>query len=85
MKGKQIPYAVIIAAKGGDQEAVNRILAHYNNYIDFHSTRTMFDECGNPRSVIDPEIKQRIEAKIIDCIICTFDPFRLSDGEKIEE
>lgn len=85
MKGKLIPYSVIVAAKNGDQEAVNRIIAHYDNYIDSQSTRIMFDERGNPRSVIDPKIKQRIQAKIIDCIIFDFDPSRLPDGKKIEE
>ena len=85
MKGRLIPYAIINSAKNGDQEAVNLILTHYNNDIDFHATRTMFDEHGNPRSVIDPEIKQRIQAKIIDCIIYDFDPSRLPDGEKLED
>jgi hypothetical protein len=80
-----IPYRVIVAAKSGDPDAMNEILAHYNNVIEYHSRRTMYDEFGNPHTVIDPEIKDRIQAKIIDKIIYDFDPQRLPEGETLED
>jgi hypothetical protein len=45
----------------------------------------MYDEFGNPHTVIDPEIKDRIQAKIIDKIIYDFDPQRLPEGETLED
>ena len=80
-----VPYDVIIAAKKGDPDAMNTILAHYDSLIDFHSRRTLYDEYGNPHKAIDPDIKQRICAKIIDKVINNFDPYRLPPGETLEE
>ena len=82
---RMVPYSVILAATQGDPDAVNTILSHYDSYIDYHSRRTLYDEYGNPHSAIDPEIKQRIRAKIIDKIIHDFDPFCLPEGEVLEE
>ena len=84
MKGKLIPYPVIIAAKGGDADAMNEILAHNSGRIDSFSRRICLDGYGNPRSVIDTEIRDRIVAKLIDRIIYDFDPYRLPDGETLE-
>jgi hypothetical protein len=44
----------------------------------------MYDEFGNSHTVIDPEIKNRIQAKIIDKIIYDFDPQRIPEGETLE-
>lgn len=86
MKNKTlIPYAVIIAAKNGDPEAMQEILTHYNRVVDFHSRRTIYDECENPHTKVDPEIKHRIQAKIISSIIYDFDPYRLPKGESLED
>lgn len=82
---KLVPYTVIVAAKGGDPDAMHKILTHYAKTIDFHSQRTVYDEYGNPHTAIDPEIKQRIQAKIIDKIINDFDPSRLPEGEVLEQ
>ncbi len=82
---KMVPYSVIVAAKEGDPDAINTILSHYDSYIDHHSRRTLYDEYGNAHSAIDPEIKQRIRTKIIDRIIHDFNPFRLPEGEILEE
>lgn len=81
---KLVPYTVIIAAKNGDPDAMHKILAHYDRVIDFHSQRTVYDEYGNPRTAVDPEIKCRIQTKIIDKIINDFDPTCLPNGEVLE-
>lgn len=81
---KLVPYTIIIAAKKGDPDAMHKILSHYDRFIDFHSQRTVYDEYGNPCTAVDPEIKHRIQAKIIDKIIHDFDPSHLPEGEVLE-
>lgn len=82
MKGeKLIPYEVIVAAKGGDGEAMCQILRYYEPYIIRCSQRTFHDEYGNRYQVVDEEIKNRIQAKLIYQLIYDFDPFRLPAGE----
>ena len=85
MSGKLVPYSVIIAAKAGNPEAMNTILQHNAGRITSYSRRIQLDEYGNPHSVIDPEIRDRIVTKLINRIIYDFDPYRLPDGETLEE
>lgn len=73
---KLIPYEVIIGAKNGDSEAMSQILRHYEPYIARCSQRTLYDEYGNQYQVVDEEIKNRIQAKLMFQIIYDFDPFR---------
>lgn len=76
MKGKKlIPYAVIVAAKNGDSEAMSQILRHYEPYIIRCSKRTLYDEYGNQYQVVDEEIKNRIQSKLMYQIVYDFDPF----------
>lgn len=78
MKGdKLIPYGVIVAVKGGDSEAMSQILRHYEPYIIRCSQRTLYDEYGNRYQVVDEEIKNRIQAKLMYQLIYGFDPFKL--------
>lgn len=84
MKGKLVPYSVIVAAKNGDIDAMKKILTHHSGRIESFSCRINLDEYGNPRSVIDHEIRDRIIAKLIDRIIYDFDPYRLPEGETLE-
>ena len=44
---KLISYETIVAAKGGDSEAMCQILRHYEPYIICCSQRTFYDEYGN--------------------------------------
>lgn len=77
MKSKRlIPYTVIVAAKGGDSEAMNCILRHYEPHIIRCSKRTLYDEYGNQYQVVDEEIKNRIQSKLMYQIVYDFDPFR---------
>ncbi len=84
MNGKLVSYSVIVAAKNGDMDAMDEILAHNSGRIESFSRRISFDEYGNPHNVIDVEIRDRIVAKLIDRIIYDFDPYRLPEGETLE-
>ncbi len=77
MSNNLIPYETILAAKSGDAEAMEKILNHYAPYIIACSKRTMYDEYGNKYEVVDDEIRQRIEAKLMYGIIFDFDPYKL--------
>lgn len=78
---KRIPYSTILAAKTGDGEAMQKILRHYSSYIASFSKRAFFDEYGSRYELVDDDIKQRIEAKLMYQIIYKFDPSRLPDAE----
>lgn len=85
MKGKKlIPYEVIVAAKSGGSEAMRQILRHYEPYIARCSQRTLYDEYGNQYWVVDEEIKNRIQAKLMYQLIYDFDPFKLPAGESLK-
>lgn len=75
----RIGYQTILAAKAGDSEALNSILQHYAAYIAAHAKRPFFDEYGNRYELVDEEIRQRIEAKLIYQIINKFDPCQRPD------
>lgn len=77
-----ISYEVIVAAKGGDNEAMRQILRHYEPYITRCAQRTFYDEYGNRYQIVDEEIKNRIQAKLMYQLIYDFDPFRLPTKEK---
>lgn len=80
-----ISYQVILAAKSGDSEALTDILQHYSGYICYYSKRTFYDKYGNRYELIDEDIKQRIEAKLMFQIIYKFDTTRLPPGETLEK
>lgn len=82
---KLVPYAVILAATKGDPDAMMEILSHYDGLIEFYSRRTLYDEFGNSHTAVDVDIKQRIQARIIEKIIYEFDPYRLPPGETLED
>jgi hypothetical protein len=67
-----LPYPVIVLAAGGDVDAINAVLRHYEGYIAVLSTRQLFDEYGNPHLCVDEGIRRRLEIKLITAIL-TFD------------
>ena len=83
MSYKLIPYETILTAKRGEAEAMIAIIKHYRNYIAHFSRRTFYDEYGNSYEVVDEEIMQRIEAKLMVSIFYKFDPERLPEGETL--
>ena len=69
MKGTLIPFPVIVAASKGDVEAINQVLKHYEGYIISLSTRTLYDEFGNPHICVDENIRRRLQTKLIAAIL----------------
>ena len=64
-----IPYPVIAAAVVGDPEAVNRAVRHYSGYIAVLSMRTSYDKNGFPHSLVDEDMRRRLETKLIISIL----------------
>ena len=60
-----MPYETIEAATRGDITAINSVLAHFDGYIATLATRTLYDEHGCPCQYLDPELKRRLETKLI--------------------
>lgn len=74
-----ISYKTILAAKAGDGESLTAILHHYSSYISAFSKRTVFDEYGNRYDLVNDDIRQRIEAKLMFQIVYKFDPTKLPE------
>ena len=85
MKIDRIPYETILRAKYGDPEAMKMVLRHYSRYISHYSKRPFYDSYGNCLEIVDEDIRQRIEAKLMFQIIYKFDASRLPDGEILEQ
>jgi hypothetical protein len=66
---EQIPYPVIVLAAGGDVDAINAVLKHYEGYITVLSTKQFFDEDGNPHLCVDEGLRRRLETKLITAIL----------------
>lgn len=66
---KLLPFPVIEAASNGDTDAINQVLKHYEGYITTLSTRTLYDEYGNPHICVDEGIRRRLQTKLITAII----------------
>jgi len=64
-----LPFPVIVAATGGDMEAINKVLKHYKGYIIALSTRRLYDEYGNAHLFVDEELRQTLETKLIAKIL----------------
>ena len=69
---KNLPLSVIIAAMGGDGQALGAVLTHYRRYIRSLATRTLTDEYGNEYYYVDEERRLRLEARLIYCIVTDF-------------
>ena len=60
-----LPFETIEAATRGDITAINSVLAHFEGYIATLATRTLYDQHGCPCQYLDPELKRRLETKLI--------------------
>ncbi len=68
-KNYLLPVHVIKAAADGDVEAINYILKHYDGYIAKLATRKFYDEYGQSYYGVDPDLKRRLETKLITKIL----------------
>ena len=64
-----LPMDVIEAARTGDPLALERVLRHYDRYINKICTRTLYDKDGLPHIGIDEHMKHRLQAKVVDAIV----------------
>ena len=64
-----LPFHVIEAAAGGNVDAINKVLKHFEGYIIALSTRRLYDEYGRAHFVIDSEIRRTLETKLITKIL----------------
>ena len=69
VKAHLLPFSVIQKAAGGDVEAINAVLKHYERYIARLSLRELYDEYGNPHLCVDEELRRRLETKLITKIL----------------
>ncbi len=70
---------------GERKQAMQAILKNFENYICHCSKRTVIDSEGNRTERVDPEIKERIEEKLMLGIIYKFDLAKLPEGETLED
>jgi hypothetical protein len=70
--GGLLPYPVIMAASGGDVDAINVILKHFGGYITILAAKRLYGENGEPHLYVDEGLRRRLETKLITKIL-TFD------------
>jgi hypothetical protein len=61
-------FNTIVSAVEGNENAIEKILNHYDNYICKSSLRPLYDDMGNMILSVDMEMKGRIRAAIIEMI-----------------
>jgi hypothetical protein len=64
-----LPFPVIAAASGGDIDAINKVLKHYEGYIIALSTRRLYDEYGSAHLFLDEELRRILETRLITKIL----------------
>ena len=69
VKARLLPFSVIQKAAGGDVEAINAVLKHYEGYIARLSLHELYDEYGNPHLCVEEELRRRLETKLITKIL----------------
>ena len=72
MRNNLLPFDVIQAAARGHEEALNRVIRHYDGYIARLSMHPLYDESGNPRWGVDEAIRRQLENKLTDAIVLRF-------------
>ena len=64
-----LSYPIMRLAVGGDVEAINIVLKHYEGYIAALATKRLYDEQGNPHLCVDESLRRRLETKLITAIL----------------
>lgn len=70
-----LPFDTIAAAISGDAEAVCAVVRHYDRYITRLSTQEQTDADGTRRKCVNPDLKNRLVARLITGIL----KFRLDE------
>ena len=64
-----LPYPVIVLASQGDILAMDIVLKHYEPYIARLCLITEIDDYGFPHTVVDEDMRQRLESKLIEKVL----------------
>lgn len=64
-----LPYQVIVLASQGDILAMDIVLKHYEPYIACLCLITEIDDYGFPHTVVDEDMRQRLERKLIEKVL----------------
>lgn len=64
-----LPFPVIAAASNGDINAINTVLKSTMRDILPHCLQGSYTENGNPHLCVDPELRRRLETKLITKIL----------------
>ena len=60
--------SVIEAARAGEADAMEKILQHYDAYINKLCLRTIVDESGQTHKQVDPYMKGHLQSKLMQAI-----------------
>lgn len=63
-----LDYETIKAAVAGEKWAMEKVLAHYADYIDELSTVEIRQPGGKVKKVIDEDMRQRISMKLLEAL-----------------
>lgn len=61
--------SIIEAAVGGDVDAINQTVHHYQGYINALATQRLFDESGQIHLCVNEQLKKHLETKLITAIL----------------
>jgi hypothetical protein len=64
-----LPFEVIELAIAGNPEAMDLVLQHYDQQIDYLSSRKFYDDDGNHYYGTDLEIKDRLKSRLIQAVL----------------
>ncbi len=63
-----LDYETIKAAVAGEKWAIEKVLAHYADYINELSTVEIRQPGGKVKKVIDEDMRQRISLKLLEAL-----------------
>lgn len=64
-----LAFEIIQQATLGDENALQKVAAHYNGYIRNLSTRTYIGNDGRKHCVVDEEIRGRLQGKLMKAVM----------------
>ena len=85
MPRKKIDYDTILACKAGNEEALKRVLHHYESMINAAASRTVIDAHGEKKVIIDMEVKENIQQMLMLQIYMKYDHLAEPPNRKPKE
>ena len=68
-ENRLLTFDIIQQATLGDENALQKVVDHYNGYIRTLSTRTYISADGRKHCVVDEEIRGRLQEKLMKAVI----------------